>query len=365
MLEKTIEFCKNYQIYWLAGDLLIILATFLVATICKRTYLFLKKKLKSSWQKVIIERAYPPIKIMIWTIAFLLCLENSISSVLIPDIKYYIGKVRAFSIVALVTWTFFRLSKDIEELIEQKFVKKKQFDITSFRAIINLVKIVVFSMFSLVMLQSIGIPLSGVIAFGGVGGLAVGFAAKDLLANFFGGLMIFLDRPFSIGDWIRSPDREIEGYVEQIGLRHIRIRTFDKRPLYVPNSIFLSISIENATRMENRRILTYIDIRYEDAEKMTDIIKDVEEMVKIHPTIDSSKFLCVKFTEFTQYSLRFIIYAFTKATGFYDYHHARQQVFLEVIEILKKYGAELAYPTSKIRMAEPNYQPEQTASIEN
>ena len=73
--------------------------------------------------------------------------------------------------------------------------------------------------------------------------IAIGFAAKDLLSNFFGGLFIYLDRPFAVGDWIRSPDREIEGTVEQIGWRVTRIRTFDKRPLYIPNSVFSQISV--------------------------------------------------------------------------------------------------------------------------
>ena len=91
------------------------------------------------------------------------------------------------------------------------------------------------------------------------------FAAKDLLANFFGGLTIYLDRPFAVGDWIRSPDREIEGTVERIGWRLTLIRTFDKRPLYIPNAVFTTIAVENPSRMHNRRIYETIGIRYDDA----------------------------------------------------------------------------------------------------
>jgi len=80
-------------------------------------------------------------------------------------------------------------------------------------------------------MQTLGYSISGVLAFGGIGGIAVGFAARDLLANFFGGFMIYMDRPFDVGDWIRSPDQEIEGTVEKIGWRLTTIRTFDKRPL--------------------------------------------------------------------------------------------------------------------------------------
>ena len=97
----------------------------------------------------------------------------------------------------------------------------------------------------LVALPTVGIEITALLAFGGVGGLAVGFAAQDLLSNFFGGLMIYLDRPFTIGDWIRSPDREIEGTVESIGWRLTVVRTFDKRPLYIPNSVFTTLTVEN------------------------------------------------------------------------------------------------------------------------
>ena len=124
----------------------------------------------------------------------------------------------------------------------------------------------------LVILQTLGISVTGVVAFGGIGGIAIGFAAQDLLANFFGGLIVYLDRPFSVGDWIRSPDREIEGTVEDIGWRVTVIRTFDKRPLYIPNSIFTTISVENPSRMLNRRIYETIGLRYRDSGKVREII---------------------------------------------------------------------------------------------
>src|SRR5690606_30903944 len=106
------------------------------------------------------------------------------------------------------------------------------------KAISKLLKAAAIITAMLVLLQSLGFSVSGVLAFGGIGGIAIGFAARDLLANFFGALMLYFDRPFAVGDWVRSPDREIEGTVEDIGWRLTRIRTFDQRPLYVPNSIF-------------------------------------------------------------------------------------------------------------------------------
>ena len=135
-------------------------------------------------------------------------------------------------------------------------------DPTTLHALAKLTRLSVVISAVLVALPTLGIEITALLAFGGVGGIAVGFAAQDLLSNFFGGLMIYLDRPFAIGDWIRSPDREIEGTVESIGWRLTVVRTFDKRPLYVPNSVFAKLALENPSRMTNRRIYETIGIRY-------------------------------------------------------------------------------------------------------
>ncbi|WP_286845492.1 mechanosensitive ion channel family protein, partial [Spongiibacter sp. UBA6593] len=186
--------------------------------------------------------------------------------------------------------------------------------------------------------------------FVGIGGIAVGFAAKDLLANFFGGLMVYLDRPFSVGDWIRSPDKNIEGTVENIGWRQTRIRTFDQRPLYVPNATFTQISVENPSRMLNRRIYETIGVRYDDAKHIPAIISKVREMLANHPEIDTRKTLIVNFNSFNASSLDFFVYTFTKTTQWVKYHEIKQDILLNILEIVHELGADVAYPTSTIKM---------------
>ena len=154
--------------------------------------------------------------------------------------------------------------------------------------------------------------LAGLLAFGGMGGIAVGLAARDLLANVFGGITIYLDRPFAVGDWIRSPDQDIEGTVEEVGWRRTLIRTFDKRPLYVPNAVFTTIAIENPSRMLNRRIKETIGIRYDDVSRVRAILDDVREYLQTSPLIDQSVTLMVNFDSFGPSSLDFFIYCFTR-----------------------------------------------------
>ena len=132
-----------------------------------------------------------------------------------------------------------------------------------------------------------------------------------LLANFFGGLMIYFDRPFKIGEFIKSPDRNIEGIVEKIGWRLTVVRTFSKNVLYIPNTAFSSIIVENATRMSNRRINETIGIRYDDLSKMKSIIDDVNTILSKNKKIDQSQKAKVYFKSFSASSCDFFIYAFT------------------------------------------------------
>ena len=187
-------------------------------------------------------------------------------------------------------------------------------------------------------------------AAGGIGGLAVGFAAKDLLANFFGGLTIYLDRPFSVGDWIRSPDKAIEGTVEYISWRHTRVRAFNKNPIYVPNALFTTIVVENPSRMTHRRIKEIIGIRYEDIGMMDAIVSDVRAMLQNHPEIDTTQTLIVNFNTFNASSLDFFIYTFTRTTNWIHYHKVKQDVLLKVAEIIDRHGAQIAFPTRTVHI---------------
>lgn len=229
-------------------------------------------------------------------------------------------------------------------LIDPEFVAKPM-DTTTVRAVAKLLRTAVVITAFLIAMQLFGYSISGLLAFGGIGGIAVGFAAKDLLANFFGGLMIYLDRPFSVGDWVRSPDQEIEGTVEDIGWRLTRIRTFDKRPLYIPNCVFANISVENPSRMSHRRIYETIGIRYADIARMNCIVTSVKSMLKGHPDIATNQTMIVNFDQFSESSVDFFVYTFTETTDWVDFHRIKQDVLLRIADIIAAEGAEIAFPT--------------------
>ena len=260
------------------------------------------------------------------------------------------GKLLQLGFIVVLVWTFLRFIKQAEGILASPVKMKTPMDYTTVSAISKLARAVLIITGSLTAFQSMGFSISGVLAFGGVGGIAIGFAAKDLLANFFGGFIIHLDRPFKVGDWVRSPDRNIEGTVEHIGWRLTTVRTFDKRPLYIPNAVFTTIAVENPSRMFNRRISETIGIRYTDVSGMAQIVADIRTMLENHEDIDQNQTLIVNFLAFNASSLDIMVYTFTRTIQWVRFHEVKQDVLLKISDIIESYGAEVAFPTRTLHM---------------
>ena len=251
--------------------------------------------------------------------------------------------LKVIGIGLVVLMTLFFLVNRLEEIQVERGAER-----TSARMIARLMKIAIFSLMMVLFGEHFGMSLSGLLTFGGVGGIAIGLASKDVLTNFFSGIMLYFDRPFKIGDWINSPDRQIEGTVVEVGWRITKIMTFDHRPLYVPNAAFSSISVENPGRMTNRRIKTEIGLRYEDADKMGAIVSDIRASLKNNPKIDTTQTLLVYFDAFADSSLNIMIYCFTKTVKWADWLEAQQEVYLDMIEIVHAHGADFAFPSQTL-----------------
>lgn len=339
---------------WIIQVFIVIFVSLLVDWIQKHLLRRLRARLaktRTYWDDALVDALTAPLSALIWItgVTFAADIVRHESSAVIFEA---VEPVRRIGVIFVIAWFLVRFIERAEEnIVRHSQEAGKGIDRTTADAIAKLLRISVIITAALVTLQTLGYSISGVLAFGGIGGVAVGFAAKDLLANFFGGLMIYLDRPFEVGDWVRSPDKDIEGTVEQIGWRLTRIRTFDKRPLYVPNSVFTSISVENPSRMLNRRIYETIGIRYDDAAKMAAIVADVEKMLRTHEDIDANQTLIVNFNKFAASSLDFFVYVFTKTTDWITFHRVKQDVLLKILEIVDAHGAEVAFPTSTIHLS--------------
>ncbi len=264
-----------------------------------------------------------------------------------------VGSLRDLGIIILLTWFLLRFSKIYEaRYIIFKKSKNQTVDVTLVALFGKLFRASVIVTSGLVVLQTMGINIAGLLAFGGVGGIAVGMAARDMIANFFGGLTVYLDQPFKVGDWIRSPEKEIEGTVEDIGWRRTVIRTFDKRPLYIPNAIFTNITVENPSRMTHRRIYETIGVRYDDIAVVSVILEEIRGFLEKNVDIDQEQTLMVNLNEFSASSVDFFIYAHTRTTDWIIFHAIKENILLEISEIITKNKAEIAFPTTTINFPE-------------
>ena len=313
-----------------------------------------EEKTANIWDDAFFNAMRRPISLVLWVLAV-----NIISRLVeSSEEQQLIGAMAVVShvgIIIAITWFVTEFIRHAQyKLISEEMAKsandESRIDRVTIEALCKLFRLAVIITAGIVLLETLGFSISGVLAFGGIGGIAIGFAAKDLLSNFFGGLMIYLDRPFAVGDWIRSDDREIEGTVEYIGWRQTRIRTFAKRPIYVPNSVFSTIVVENPSRMSHRRIKEVIGVRYDDIAKVHSIVEQVKTMLQEHPEIDTSQTLIVNFDTYAASSVEFFIYTFTKTVNWIKYHEVKQDVLLQIANIVEAHEAEFAFPTSTLHL---------------
>ena len=339
------------SVLWLFGVVLILVIVSYIARRILRNLARQVDKTHTFWDDALFNAARQPLTLFIWIVG-LAWIGELMYKQTEAFIFSHVAEIRHLALLMLLLWFVVKFIREAEKGMVAQDSHQSQFDQTTILAIGKLLRTAVLITGVMLLLQAMGYNISSLLAVGSVGGIAISFASRDLLANFFGGLMVYMDRPFSVGDWIRSPDRNIEGTVESIGWRTTCIRTFDKRPLYVPNSTFTNIAVENPSRMSNRRIYETIGIRYADSAAMDAIVLDVKSMLLAHPEIDADQTLIVNFNKYADSSMEFFVYTFTKTTEWVRFHEIKHEVLMQIGERIAKHGAEIAFPTQTIDMAQ-------------
>jgi len=344
---------SNLADYFLSSDKIwmlyvfgIVLFTLFLSFVESKYYFKLQKHFentKSIWDDAFAWAVHKPLKMLIWVYGATYAAQVA----KVPFI-FQLTQFRQVGMVVVIAWFLVRFARRVEENFIESDIQKSKIDNGTASSIGHLARLSILITAGLLIMQILNINIAPIIAFGGAGTVIVGFAAKDLLANFFGALMIHLDRPFQVGDWIRSPDRSIEGTVEHIGWRQTRIRTFARNPLYVPNSIFTTIAVDNPSRMSNRRIKEVVGLRYQDVKQIEAVTTDIKSMLMSHNEIDSTKPCFVNLNSFGPSSLDILIYTFTKTTQWIPFQGIKQEIMLRILKIIESHGAEVAFPTTTL-----------------
>jgi MscS family membrane protein len=212
-------------------------------------------------------------------------------------------------------------------------------------------KAALFILGTLLIIQNMGGEVGSLLAGVGIGGVAVAMAAKDTIANLFGSIVIFVDRPFMVGDWVEIGDQE--GTVEEVGLRVTRIRTFENSQITVPNSQLTTTAINNWSRMQKRRVKLFIGVTYDaNAEQLEQAVEALRDVLRNDDRIDQS-FWVVNFTNFGASSLDIMIYCFTTTTRWAEYLQVRQELFFEFMKAIERLGLDFAFPTQTVHLEMP------------
>lgn len=343
------HFLGTYGRYaWVLQGFIIFLTIFLAHVIQKKGLAYIQGRLERTrqvWDDTLIKAFSRPFTVALWFISATYIVRYTFIDCNIKDYGW-VSQVRIGGIVVLSVWFLWRYIVEVEyRLVAPKHRGAKPVDRTTAAVVSRLAKIALFALTVLWILHFIGAPLTGLLAFGGGSAIAMGIAAQDLLANFFGGLMLYLDRPFKIGDWIEAREHHVQGTVERIGWRTTKVLTFEKRPLYVPNSLFSKTVISNPQRMSHRHLNVDIGIRYDDVNKMTAILDDIRIMLHAHPAVDQNERVLAHFVTIGESSLGINVYCFSKALDLPSWRSVQQDIYLKLLAIIAQHGAEVAFPT--------------------
>jgi len=299
---------------------------------------------QAGWLGKLDQIIFAPMRFILWAfgIAYVLSVLSHHFGLVKSEEFFHHG--RNACIVFALAWSAMRWKKKMQEqLLHRHDPGNVQIGFKLFTAMVAVLT-------ALVTLQIFGVNILPLLAFGGIGAAAVGFAAKDLIGNFFGGFMLFIDRPFVEGDEIYIYKEEIEGYVEKIGWHMTIVRDMNKCPVYLPNAIFNHSYVVNRSRMSHRLIEETLDIRYEDVEEVPALTDYLRRTLASFTEIDASLPLLVGVKTLGDYALNIHLKMHTFVTREADYVRTREEILLRIYAILEERGIEMPLPTHAISL---------------
>ncbi len=276
-----------------------------------------------------------------------------------------------YEVIKFLLYTFLSIQINRQENVRKEF----------FNLFLNITKIIIFIVVALIIMAKMGIDLTGLITSLGIGGVLIGFTAKDTLTNFFDSIRLVSEQAFSLGDWIETED--VEGFVVEIGLAATRIRTFDNALVTIPNSRLANSAILNwSARLVGRRIKFDLRLKYTyDTAELGRVVDEIKRMLNTHSGIVNEarlrklirtkrttenglfniedkfgvkKTLLVYLDTIDRYSMNILVYAFSESVNWEEWLRIKQEVLQRIIEIIDKSTLELAVPVQDITLSRDN-----------
>lgn len=260
------------------------------------------------------------------------------------------GTVIAFRMVNIVSIFLGRAAQKTDSTLDDQLVPLLRKTLKMFVIIIG----------TLFILANLKIPIFPLLTGLSIGGLAFALAAQDTLKNFFGSIMIFIDKPFQVGDWITTND--IDGTVEEVGFRSSRIRTFRNSLIYIPNGKLADNTIDNHGLRKFRRFYTPIAINYDTPPELIEVfVTGLRGIIDKHSDTVKDNYH-VYFNDMAASSLNIMFYIFFEVPSWKEELRARHEILVEIMKLAKEIGINFAFPTQTLHVenlpGQPSLSPE-------
>lgn len=299
------------------------------------------------WKDCLIMALIKPLTTLVWVIAIVQGFSYLWIHLRGNSLPYSPHTTIVIGIILAMAWFLLRWkTMVVHRLLEKSKSGHMVLDHGKVDAVNKVLTLAIYFVTGLLLLEQSGSSLNTLIAFGGVSGLAIAFASQQIISNFFGGIVIYFTQPFVVGDWIHLSEKDIEGHVEEIGWYTTRIRTFNKRPIYIPNSMLSNIVVANPSRMTHRQFKQTICLRYADLSQIPAIIKDLRHFFLSHPMIDQLLNPQVYLGELSSAGIEIYVNAYTLTIEKHAYHELVEEFLYKIASIVIEHEAEFATNSS-------------------
>ena len=306
-------------------------------------------KFNSKSKKSIKESAfYTPLKIFFTILGIYIAVVFLKKPLNLPDNVMEIV-TKAFQIISVLAFakalaSSFTTKSSLIKRIRKSWKNDVEDSMLEFALKVTRVIIYLIALFIIFIILQIN--LNGLVAGIGIGGIIVTLAAQDTAKNIFGGIVLFIDKPFNVGDWIQTPN--YEGTVEDMTFRTTRIRNFENSVVNIPNSTIADSAIINWSKMEKRRYKFSLSFPLDTtAEQMEIISNRIKEMLIKEPQVIDDDII-ISFENITDNGLSLLVYMFVVPTGYNDYIMLKDKINKNIINILHNLGVELSYPSTSV-----------------
>ncbi|MEM7297073.1 MAG: mechanosensitive ion channel family protein, partial [Bacteroidota bacterium] len=277
---------------------------------------------------------------------------NLILRVMVP----LFGTIIMYRVVNIGSVLLTKIAKQTDSTLDDQLVPLLRKTLKTFVIIIG----------TLFILDNLDVPILPLLTGLSIGGLAFALAAQDTIKNFFGSVMIFIDKPFQVGDWITTG--EADGTVEEVGFRSSRIRTFRNSVVYIPNSKLADNVIDNHGLRRYRRFYTQIAINYDTPPELIEVfVKGLRGIVDNHPNTWKDNYH-VYFNDMASSSLNIMFYIFFEVPSWGQELKARHEVLMEIVKLAKELGINFAFPTQTLHVenlpGQPSLSPNYLGEVE-